>query len=512
MRASARCSWVPICSIAAREQVGAGGPVLVQRGAAVGRQLGDAGVRDGVRTVAQQQRGRGIDHRPRGAGDAGVDVFLVVLPIVRHVLNHPGCAPSIRCVRRHPRRPCVPHEWWSDCPTMNTTSTSSDSTFWQRLGRFCFRRRWVVLGSWLTVLVIVFGTVGAVGSETSSSFSIPDSESKDGFDTLDEYFGGLGSGVTGTIVFKADQGVDDPEVEAALTALFRDVDAIEGVIVTSPYSPEGQQRGLVAAEGESAGLIAYASLDLDETIGEARAQEIGREIEALVESELRNPTGGEPITPAEIDGLQIEVGGQSLGEFEPPESELIGLAFAIVILILAFGSVLAMGLPIGVALFGVSLGAGIITLLTNVMSVPDFAITLGAMIGLGVGIDYALFIVTRYREALRAGESPEERDRHRVGHRRSCRRVRRIHGRDLAARHVHHGPRVHQRARHGRSDHRAGHDDRVGHVAARLPRVRRTADRGHAAARPDRRRPRGRGTARRRARDPAAARSAHPSR
>ena len=114
------------------------------------------------------------------------------------------------------------------------------------------------------------------------------------------------------------------------------------------------------------------------------------------------------MTPAEIDGLQIEVGGQALGEFEPPESELIGLSFAIVILIVAFGSVLAMGLPIGVALFGVSLGAGIITLLTNVMSVPDFAITLGAMIGLGVGIDYALFIVTRFREGLRAGDSPEE--------------------------------------------------------------------------------------------------------
>ena len=77
-------------------------------------------------------------------------------------------------------------------------------------------------------------------------------------------------------------------------------------------------------------------------------------------------------------------------------------------LILAFGSVLAMGLPIGVALFGVGIGAGIITLLSNVMSVPDFATTLGAMIGLGVGIDYALFIVTRYREGLKAGEEPEE--------------------------------------------------------------------------------------------------------
>ena len=114
------------------------------------------------------------------------------------------------------------------------------------------------------------------------------------------------------------------------------------------------------------------------------------------------------MLPTDVDGLQIEIGGQALGEFEPPESELIGIAFAIVVLILAFGSVLAMGLPIGVALFGVGIGAGIITLLSNVMSVPDFAVTLGAMIGLGVGIDYALFIVTRYREGLKTGQTPEE--------------------------------------------------------------------------------------------------------
>ena len=92
-----------------------------------------------------------------------------------------------------------------------------------------------------------------------------------------------------------------------------------------------------------------------------RASEIGREIDELVEQ-------------IDIDGLNVEIGGAALAEFEPPESELIGLAFAIVILILAFGSVLAMGLPIGVALFGVGIGVGIITLLTNVMSIPDFAI------------------------------------------------------------------------------------------------------------------------------------------
>ena len=143
-----------------------------------------------------------------------------------------------------------------------------------------------------------------------------------------------------------------------------------------------------------AGQVAYAQIDLSENLSETQTGEIGSEIDDLA--------------PTDIDGLQVEIGGQALGEFEPPESELIGLGFAIVILILSFGSVLAMGLPIGVALFGVGIGAGIITLLSNVMSVPDFAVTLGAMIGIGVGIDYALFIVTRYREGLKAGLDPEQ--------------------------------------------------------------------------------------------------------
>ncbi len=265
---------------------------------------------------------------------------------------------------------------------------------WGKLGRFGFRRRWWVLGAWVAILVSVFALVGAIGASSDSSFSIPDSESKSGFDTLDAYFGGAGSGRSGTIIFRADQGVDDPEVVDAMTELFDEVAAIEGVTLTSPYSPAGALLGLVATEGPLAGQVAYAQVDLSENLSETQSGEIGAEIADL--------------KPTDIEGLQVEIGGQALGEFEPPESELIGLGFAIIILILAFGSVLAMGLPIGVALFGVGIGAGLITLLSNVISVPDFAVTLGAMIGIGVGIDYALFIVTRYREGLKAGLDPEQ--------------------------------------------------------------------------------------------------------
>ncbi|HTN99840.1 MAG TPA: MMPL family transporter, partial [Microthrixaceae bacterium] len=106
--------------------------------------------------------------------------------------------------------------------------------------------------------------------------------------------------------------------------------------------------------------------------------------------------------------VQIQFGGDTFQEFEAPSSELLGLAFAIVILIAAFGSVLAMGLPIGVAIAGIGVGSIALTLMSNFITMPDFATTLGVMIGLGVGIDYALFIVTRYREQLRAGHTVEE--------------------------------------------------------------------------------------------------------
>ena len=273
-------------------------------------------------------------------------------------------------------------------------STEEPATVWARLGSFTFRRRRLVLASWIGALVAVFALVGTVGVSNDSSFSIPDSESKRGFDTLDTYFGGVGSGRSGSIIFRAEQGVDDPDVQTAMSEMFAEVATIDGVTLTSPYSEEGRMRGQVAVDGPLAGQVAFAEVNLDPEVDESRSSEIGGEIAELI------PTG--------IRGLQVEIGGQALGEFEPPESELIGLAFAIVVLILAFGSVLAMGLPIGVALFGVGAGAGITTLLSNVMTVPDFATTLGAMIGLGVGIDYALFIVTRFREGLKSGMSPHD--------------------------------------------------------------------------------------------------------
>ncbi len=257
-----------------------------------------------------------------------------------------------------------------------------------RLGPWCHDRRKLVLILWVAALFLINGLAGAAGSAFRDDLNLPDVESRDGFDLLDDSFGGQGTGYTGTIVFRAEQGVDDPEVQEQMQALFEQVAGLDDVArVDSPYEEGGEQ--LVSSEGPEAGLIAYANVELPEESDFTRAAEI-RDI-ILEES-------------PEIDGLTIELGGFIFADFEEPTAELLGLAFAIVILIVAFGSVLAMGLPIGVALFGIGLGSALTTLLSHVITIPEFAPFIGVMIGLGVGIDYALLIITRYREQLHAGQ------------------------------------------------------------------------------------------------------------
>jgi RND superfamily putative drug exporter len=262
-----------------------------------------------------------------------------------------------------------------------------------RLGRWSFHRRKTVVLLWILGLFVLGGVMGAAGNGFKSEFTLPDVESKRGFDILDSEFGGQGAGLTGTIVFTAEQGVDDPEVQTTMEDYFDEVRGIEDGIVSiqSPYDEGGEQQ--IATQGPLAGQLAYANIEVPEDTSL-------EEIEPIV-VEMRE------MRP-ELDGLRILTGGGNFAEFEEPSSEILGVGFAMVILILAFGSVLAMGLPVGVALAGIGIGTILITLLSNVITMPDFSTTLGIMIGLGVGIDYALFIVTRYRENLHLGHTVEE--------------------------------------------------------------------------------------------------------
>ncbi len=250
------------------------------------------------------------------------------------------------------------------------------------LGLFVHARRRYVVAIWFVVLVTLAGAVGSLGSSFSTQFNLPDVESAEGFTLLSDRFGAEESGRSGTIVVRSEGGFTAAQQDA-LKTYFSQLDARDDMGVVSPFTQAGARQ--VAPSGD----IAFATVSLASDLDSAEQfAEVFAEMKAI-----------EP----DVAGAQIEYGGEVFAEFEAPTSEVLGLAFAIVILIFAFGSVLAMGLPIGTAFGGIAAGVLVVTLLSNLLTMPDFATTLGVMIGLGVGIDYALFIVTRYREARHRG-------------------------------------------------------------------------------------------------------------
>jgi len=255
-----------------------------------------------------------------------------------------------------------------------------------RLARFSARRRrLMVFGIWIPLLIGLGVASATLGSDFATEFDIPDSETSD-VQALLEAASPQRAGFTGEIVFRADNGVTDPAVQEAMNTLFERVDALEEVSITSPYDAPTQI--------SQSGTIAFAALDIAITTqGEALA--ISEEIQHLDDD-------------INVPGLQIEYGGNVFAEFELPASEAYGLLAAMIILVLAFGSILAMGLPIGTALIGLGVGASLVTVASNVLPMPDFTTSLVAMIGLGVGIDYALFIVTRFKEGLDGGFDVED--------------------------------------------------------------------------------------------------------
>jgi RND superfamily putative drug exporter len=197
------------------------------------------------------------------------------------------------------------------------------------------------------------------------------------------------AGGSADIVFKADAGVADSTVRQRVDALFADVAKVPQVAeVISPYGEGGRRQ--ISPDGK----IAYAQVNFSVEQNSIDVSTIDRLV-ALV-------------SQANGNGLQVEGGGDIFGSRAGLGStEIIGLLAAVVILLIAFGSLLAMGLPVITALFGISIGFAVVELLSHLTSVPDFATQLAAMIGLGVGIDYALFIVTRYRHGLHDGLDPE---------------------------------------------------------------------------------------------------------
>ena len=262
-----------------------------------------------------------------------------------------------------------------------------------RLATWCHHHRWRVLGAWVLAVVAVTALGRAVGGTYVDSFSLPNVESKQAFQILQARFPAR-AGDSAQIVFRAPVGVTESEVRVRMERLFAEVGRLPHVVeVSNPYAASGRATS-------RDGTIGLATVQFDERSRALPQAAAERFVAAVVAA------GG--------GGLQVEAGG-SVAEAARgralPASEAIGLVAAIVILLVAFGSVIAMGLPVLTAVLGLGVGLGALTLVAAVFDVPKFGPQMAAMIGLGVGVDYALFIVTRYRQELRAGRDPKSATR-----------------------------------------------------------------------------------------------------
>ncbi len=262
-----------------------------------------------------------------------------------------------------------------------------------RLARWCYRRRRLVLVLWIAGFAVMNILSSTIGNAYDNTFSGGSSDSATALSLLQTRFP-KAAGDTATIVFEAKSGVEDPAVRSRMDALFAEVTSgrVRHVVsVESPY----QTPGHISRDGN----VAYATV----TFSGLASNLPSKTAQPLVDA----------VNRAEHPGLKIAVGGLVVGQAVQKQggsTELIGVLAAMVILFIAFGSLIAMSLPVIAAIFGVGIGSTFVVLLSHVMSVPSFAPYLAVMIGLGVGIDYALFIVTRYRGGLHDGLSPEDAD------------------------------------------------------------------------------------------------------
>src|SRR5437764_11790280 len=255
------------------------------------------------------------------------------------------------------------------------------------LATWCLRHRRLVLAAWVAALVAAVGIAGSVGASYTSNFTLPSSDSQRANDLLKHSFRAQ-AGDEAQIVFHIKSGtVTGPAVRARTQpALAQIAHAPHVTGVQSPYVAAGGR----AISGD--GRTAYAVVRFDvraNNLPQADAQRVIDLAHGAARSGLQVEAGGQPIEQA-----QRQAGGSQTA---------IGLLAAIVILLFTFGSVVAMGMPVITALFALGTGLSLVTLATHVFDVADWSPQLAGMIGLGVGIDYALFVVTRYRAGLRDG-------------------------------------------------------------------------------------------------------------
>jgi RND superfamily putative drug exporter len=255
------------------------------------------------------------------------------------------------------------------------------------LARGCFRRRWLVLACWLvgTAALLVVGFRYAAPAD--NDFSGGTSESAHAQELIRQHFPKQ-NGDTLTLAVTADRPVTDPAVRTRVESLLSTMRGAPHVVeVADPYRTPGQ----ISADHRTA----YATI-------RSSADQISADTVTPLLDKVKHASG---------DGVTFTLGGDAVLSVEQPPggpSEGVGVLAAVIVILISFGSLLAMGLPLLTALFGIGTGLAGIELLGHLLPAPSFTPIVSTLIGLGVGIDYALFIVTRYREALHGGTDPEQ--------------------------------------------------------------------------------------------------------
>ncbi|MFF0445442.1 MMPL family transporter [Streptomyces sp. NPDC004609] len=267
------------------------------------------------------------------------------------------------------------------------TAPSEEGVF-ARLAAFSHRRRRLALTLWLVVMAGVWATASATGSDYREDFSLPGTESQAAADLLAEH-GAAYTGDTLQVVLRAEDGLRTPDVEQRVEKML--VEVAEQPRVT-------QVRSLYddAAAIAPDGTIGYATVMLDVPSAEM----------TTADSELIH----EVTQRADGDGLQVELGGDAarlLAAGAGGTAEGAGLLAALVILVLMFGTVIAAGLPVITAVFAVGTTVGVMVVATHLVAIADYTPFVMMLVGLGVGIDYALLIFARYRTELVDGRTPE---------------------------------------------------------------------------------------------------------
>lgn len=263
------------------------------------------------------------------------------------------------------------------------------ATFLYRLGRLSFRRRWYFALIWVLLLVLAGAGAATASKSTNNDFSIPGTEAQQAFDLLEKRFpGNTEQNASARVVFKAPAGqkLTDPKNKAA----------VEKVVAEIKRGPQ-----VAMAVDPFLGQ----AVNKDQNIGYASAAYKVKSMDLTEDTRTELKDAAQHGRDA---GLTVEVGGSVLQQMPEGGSEIIGIAVSAVVLVITFGSLVAAGLPLLTAIIGVGIGVSSIAALAPVLDLSANTSTLAMMIGLAVGIDYALFIVSRYRAELAEGREREE--------------------------------------------------------------------------------------------------------